>query len=379
MNRSTREWHLADRRFRIPLIFDVCGYDRTDKIVETEVDFSKLLNRLGQTGTFNENSLQMIETDELGRMIDANVPFQLDRTDGQRTPDNADMRLIFLARGRTPSGTVRRYLVYYDLIGAQIKPAIVHPLITLTDPVVDEEQECFKISTPSATYFYQKQGAGFSSLLDREGKDWIGYRPGGGSAGEFRGIPNTGVFHPGYHLSTSRIQTHGPLKTTIVSSTLDGLNRCMWEIYPAYAVLTMLESKDPYWFLYEGTPGGKLDLDRDTVLRSTGEQIVAAERWSQTAVGPSWVGFTDEESRRTIYFVRHDAERIMDSYWPMNRQMTVYGIGRDGKTVKKYLTAVPAKFTFGLVDECQFSAVSSKVNDAFREYGIDIGNHEMKE
>jgi hypothetical protein len=141
----------------------------------------------------------------------------------------------------------------------------------------------------------------------------------------------------------------------------------------------MLESKDPYWFLYEGTPGGKLDPDRDTVLRSTGEQSGAAERWSQTAAGPSWVGFTDEESRRTIYFVRHNEEQIMDSYWPMNRQMTVYGIGRDGKTVKKYLTAVPAKFTFGLVDECQFSDVSSKVDDAFREYGIDVGNPEIKE
>ena len=50
----------------------------------------------------------------------------------------------------------------------------------------------------NATLFLDKEGGGLVSLIDNDSNDWISHSPGGGSAGEFRGIPNTGELHPGY-------------------------------------------------------------------------------------------------------------------------------------------------------------------------------------
>ena len=62
--------------------------------------------------------------------------------------------------------------------------------------------DCFKVETPTATYLYGKRGAGFASILDKDGRDWVSYRPGGKARGEYRGLPKCGqptkFFHCGY-------------------------------------------------------------------------------------------------------------------------------------------------------------------------------------
>jgi hypothetical protein len=40
------------------------------------------------------------------------------------------------------------------------------------------DMDCFKVETPTATYLYGKKGAGFARILDKEGHDWVSYRPG---------------------------------------------------------------------------------------------------------------------------------------------------------------------------------------------------------
>src|SRR6267154_5041362 len=64
------------------------------------------------------------------------------------------------------------------------------------------DMECLRIETPSATYLYGKRGAGFASILDPDGHDWIGYRHGDKALGEYRGLPKCGqpvkYFHCGY-------------------------------------------------------------------------------------------------------------------------------------------------------------------------------------
>src|SRR2546430_13171643 len=85
------------------------------------------------------------------------------------------------------------------------RPLAAKNVITVQE-IDYQGQPSYKIVTPSATWIYHQQGAGFAALIDRDGHDWISYRPGGGSAGEYRGIPNCGMcFHPGYITSTSRI------------------------------------------------------------------------------------------------------------------------------------------------------------------------------
>jgi hypothetical protein len=50
----------------------------------------------------------------------------------------------------------------------------------------------FKITTPAATYWLEKTGAGLSRMEDRDGHDWLSFdpTPGSGPGGEFRGFPN---------------------------------------------------------------------------------------------------------------------------------------------------------------------------------------------
>ncbi|HEV3259023.1 MAG TPA: tyrosine-type recombinase/integrase [Gemmataceae bacterium] len=50
-----------------------------------------------------------------------------------------------------------------------------------------EHSACPFFPKPTATYLYGKKGAGFASILDKQGHDWVSYRPGDKARGEFRG------------------------------------------------------------------------------------------------------------------------------------------------------------------------------------------------
>ena len=177
-------------------------------------------------------------------------------------------------------------------------------------------QPSFKIVTHSATWIYQRQGAGFAASIDREGRDWISYRPGGGSAGEYRGIPNCGMcFHPGYTNSTSRIIRSEPHHVTIHSETTDGASCAgQWDIYPDRATFTMLKAKLNYWVLYEGTPAGKL---QGSIVRSDGTRAPYAEIWSKSISAPEWLYFEAADSNRSLVLIHHESDDIIDQYRPM--------------------------------------------------------------
>ena len=46
----------------------------------------------------------------------------------------------------------------------------------IIDTRMDEGQNCYKTITPLAIYYYQSESGGFSSILDKEGIDWVGFR-----------------------------------------------------------------------------------------------------------------------------------------------------------------------------------------------------------
>lgn len=50
----------------------------------------------------------------------------------------------------------------------------------------------YVITTPTATYYLEKQGGGLSSIVDIDGVDWLGFnkQSGTGWKGEYRGFPN---------------------------------------------------------------------------------------------------------------------------------------------------------------------------------------------
>lgn len=251
--------------------------------------------------------------------------------------------------------------------------------VRVSEAMIHGDMDCFKLETPTATYLYGKRGAGFASMVDKDGRDWVSYRPGGLSRGEYRGLPKCGqptkYFHCGY--GYGQYQTDNPFSSRVTvreldharieSETRDGKSACRWDFYPDHATLTLLRIDLPtFWFLYEGTPGGALDAERDFVIRPDGQQITLARAWSQLV---PWVCFGATETPVGLVLINHQKPESAetDSYvsWPFIkerdgsfREMTVFGFGRKGyhELVKHVpdLTRLPAKYSIGFIDRANF-------------------------
>lgn len=236
-----------------------------------------------------------------------------------------------------------------------------------TDRLEHEGQASIRVATPMGTWIYHEKGAGFASLIDADGRDWISYHPKGGSDGKFRGIPNLvhpeGHFHPGYTGCTTKIAAEEDGRVRLESRSKDGKWASRWDILPDRAVLTVVKADKPYWFLYEGTPGGEIDGKLDVAdgfcLRSDGTRTPLAEKWSGDIAGDGkteWVAFGNTRSGRTLLLIHHADDEAVDSYWPMQGNMTVFGFGRDG--MGKKMTAQPNVFTVALVDTTDSRAIA---------------------
>ena len=77
--------------------------------------------------------------------------------------------------------------------------------------------------------------------------------------------------------------------------------------------MTLLKADHAYWFLYEGTPGGTLDLATDLVVRSNGTQTPAADKWTGDLAGPEWAYFADPGVNRAFFAASHSEDSVVDS------------------------------------------------------------------
>jgi len=374
-----RGWNTA-WPFRLPIKVNTAGYERINKPVEVDLDFAQLRKTLGRNVAFSPASIRLVETDNRGTALDEQVAFQFDPIAGDNPGEGI---LTFMLNGITPANATRHFYLYFGSPTGDYSSPAVRPQVSLTDNVIDEEQESFKVVTQNATYFYHKRGAGFSSMVDIDGQDWLGYHPGGGSAGEYRGIPNMGhpegYCHPGMTVSRSQIIGAGPLKVSILSRSNDGKMACRWDIFPHYARLTVLKMRTPYWFLYEGTPGGnpggRLDEEHGYCVRSTGAQTPLAQKWEGAIPAPEWLYFGAGNTKRVIYLVHHEADDAIDSYWPMENNMTVFGFGRLG--LAKFMDQVPAHFTIGFAEDGDFAAAARVIESAYRELIVTVRTPEQ--
>jgi hypothetical protein len=140
--------------------------------------------------------------------------------------------------------------------------------------IVHGGQSAVEITTPAARWVYPLEAGGFSSIRDRDGVEWIGFAPGkpavpGGAANVFRGIPNLvypdNLGHPGYRGVETSWSADSD-RVVLESASADGNWRWRWTVTGSGARLEVLDSSSDrtYWFLYEGTPGGRYDLDGAT-------------------------------------------------------------------------------------------------------------------
>jgi hypothetical protein len=264
--------------------------------------------------------------------------------------------------------------------------------VRVSDVTIHGDMDCFKVETPSATYLLGKKGSGLASLIDKEGHDWISYRPGDKARGEYRGLPKCGqptkFFHCGYgygqyrteNVFTSRIVRQTPDHVRVESETRDGKTAGAWDFYPDHATFTLLRIDLPtYWFLYEGTPGGKLDPQGDFVLRPDRVRTDLDTPWS--AVVP-WICFGAAESPGGLVLVNHQGPEPgeTDSYvsWPFAREadgsyqdMTVFGFGRKGyKELVQHvpdLKRLPARFTIALVESADLAKARAAAERSRRD------------
>ncbi|MEX2300940.1 MAG: hypothetical protein WD733_08395 [Bryobacterales bacterium] len=333
--------------------------ERIGKIVEVELETAQLPSS-------GEKALTLVEVNEQGGIVDRHVPFQLDQGEAANPP-----LLTFLLSGGTPAKATRRFRLQR---ATEAVPPLA-PQVQVEEVAEYEGFPAFRITTPAATYYYHVGGSGFASLIDREGHDWISHHPEGGFQGSYRGIPNVAPpeFHPGpgKGKKESRLIRSGPLRASILSETEDGAWSVVWDIFPAYANMTLLKkSAAPYWILYEGTPGGSFDTENDYWVQSTGKRLPVAPNdqdnfWEGTLPSPQWVYFGDEKLRRVLFLALREADDFPDEFWHRGSgSMTVFGFGRGPRPQWQYMQTVPTHLTIGLVESSDFGEVKRRIESA---------------
>ncbi|MPY93951.1 MAG: hypothetical protein GEV08_13075, partial [Acidimicrobiia bacterium] len=374
-------WGSPEHRFRLPVVV-ASGEVAPEAVVVATVDFTAALHEAGAEpgAAFDPATLAVQEVSGPGEVVDPSVAFQFDPASdfSAATAATGELLLLITAPG-TPSGA-RRFLVYFDTLGSGAPTAAVTSRVLVDDGHVDEGQESVRIATPSGEWYYQKAGGALSSLVDAGGNDWIGYHPTGGAAGSYRGIPNLvypqGHLHPGATSATTSIDHAGPLRATLTSTTADGLWSIRWDFYPTHSTATVLAAGAPYWFLYEGTPGGLLEPATDVFMLPDGTVQPLTKKILADLPGEEWVAFGDPAVGRSLLVLNHVQDDEPELLRTQSQQMTVFGFGRS--VVTPSLTGTGRSFTVALIDSLDHGDVGQLAERAQAGSDVTIGTGEAE-
>lgn len=234
--------------------------------------------------------------------------------------------------------------------------------------------ECYKIETPTATYYLDKVGAGLSSMVDRDGVDWLGFHPkkGSGAGGEYRGFPNAVYKEAGSYFHARNAGTD-PCVTVVeeetdsrvvISATSDnGLWMGRYTFTEENCQFTMLKKPEGhnYWVLYEGVPGGTYDASDWWMGASLAKKNPMTLKQDADLVESEWIAFGDKKSPRMLLLTSDKDDEHPDRFYQMQEKMTVFGFGRAG--MKKYLSSTPQTFSIGFVEGTNFQRAQKTAND----------------
>jgi hypothetical protein len=387
---------VSGQRYYVPITVAANGFTRTDQPVNDSINLTSALSSLNGSGAIEDSSLVVEETDSSGNVIDTNVPFQFDKGSGYDATSNASGNLVLEMKGTTTSSQTRYYRLYFDTQGTYTTPTFTSQVAVsdATDTIGDDS---WKITTNEATWTMEKDSGAFSSVVDKQGNDWVSYNNTSGPDGTYRGVANMGVSngtHPGQSTGSTTVVSSGPLKTVIDYTSTDSNEMVQWTFYANFAQCTVLESNNgPYWVVYEGTPGGTFNAN-DQVVQSDGTSTALSGDFNDAnGIGNGnsdgqWAYFDSTSENRILYLAQNTQDSNPDVYWPYNdgsgSGMTVFGFGRDigdgaapegfgGAT--EHLTAVNT-FTIGLAEDSgnSFSTASTTINGQYRDVTVNTGS-----
>jgi hypothetical protein len=266
----------------------------------------------------------------------------------------------------------------------------VNPVVNAVriEQTEDEGQPAFRIETPGATYLYQAEAGGFSSILDRNGNDWVDFHADSvagypaAAAHAYRGLPNLvfggpndGAGHPGFRGCTSVQIDASRIRTT----TRDGRWQWTWTFFDHYAELE-IERVDPdqaYWFLYEGPPAGR--WDPQAAFWYTDRGAMPTDSLPDYYAGTSrvdefrWAAFGQSYYDQIFYVAqRHpDTQPDLGGYLGSTSAglaapdgMVVFGFGR-GPNADPRLRQ-PERFVIGFTDLLPYAKVKRVIEERLR-------------
>jgi len=116
------DWYNTTWRHRVGMEVNVTTQaDRWP--IERHMNFTKLLHSQNNSGTFDNSSIRVIEYDSNGEVL-YEKPFQFVTGENYDNATNAHGELIFKLNGTNPSGTVRRFFIYFDSDKHGSKPSV---------------------------------------------------------------------------------------------------------------------------------------------------------------------------------------------------------------------------------------------------------------
>ncbi len=238
--------------------------------------------------------------------------------------------------------------------------------------VVYKNSAHYKITTPTAVYYYEKQSGGFSSIFDEKRTDWIQFQKSDSirvpesATSDFRGLPNlvykgkqNGIGHPGFDKCISIKQND----STIITQSKSGKYKYSWTFKTNCATMQIIKADTSrnYWFLYEGTIAGKFSPKTHLCFTNTGFQPQKPNIFDGNPIKGNfqWMCFGDEKYNN-LFFVKHnipdnhaDIVTYMGASAYKNQSsngMVVAGFGRNEKS-EALMQAAPNSFTIGFLSK----------------------------
>ncbi len=284
----------------------------------------------------------------------------------------------------------RRILLIFALLGVS-SPTIAVEIST----GAHLGREHFIITTEAATYKLDPVAGGFSSILDRNGNDWVAYSDPSsadypaGAAFAYRGLPNlvhsgedSGAGHPGFECCESWIES----ENRIVTRTKNLKWRWSWEFFDSHVQLNIdrIDGTRKYWFLYEGPIGGTYEPDKSFWGSDQGGSVETHPDFYKGGTrfdSLRWLYFGHQDNNQILWIAQIEPDEEPDLYSQLGN--TTEGIhSSDGMTVAGFghgpgtepMLDRPLRFLIGLQDIGNHGDTATRIDQhiAAAESGVSF-------